>query len=86
MFKERVFNDAVFSEDDDEDPSRYYEDIQARELRRVYEGQAQIYQILQQIEQKILSLQKTDGVVQHQSGGQPVASTGGCKPLYIPTS
>lgn len=66
-------------EDEEDDPSRYYEDVSARELRLVHEGQAQIYQILQQMEQKLTAIQQNSGSVQHTGGGQAVASSPGGK-------
>ena len=60
-FKEQHPDQA---KDDDDDPSRYYEDVQARELRLIHESQAQIYTILQSMEQKLNTIQSGGGSVQ----------------------
>lgn len=67
-------------DDEDDDPTRYYEDVQARELRLIHESQAQIYTILQQMEQKLNTIQaqqQPSGSVQTGGGAhQPIADGG----------
>ncbi|KAI6208270.1 ERGIC-53-like protein [Aphelenchoides besseyi] len=64
-------------DEDEDDPSRYYEDAQARELRLIHESQGQIYTILQQMDQKLSQIQQPGAI---QSGGQqqnqPIAAGG----------
>ncbi|KAI6229001.1 ERGIC-53-like protein [Aphelenchoides fujianensis] len=64
-------------DDEEDDPSRYYEDIQARELRLIHESQAQIYTILQQMDGKLAQLQQGGGAVQSGGGQAPPVAAGG---------
>lgn len=69
--------------DDEEDPGKYYEDAETKQLRLIHEAQSSIYNILQQMDRKISDLQQRTGggaAVQPQQGGQqqPVAQGGEC--------
>jgi nicotinate-nucleotide pyrophosphorylase len=46
-------------------------------LRLVHEGQAQIYQILQTMEQKLNAIQQQSGVAPQTGGGQQAPVAGG---------
>lgn len=63
-------------DDDEDDPGKYYEDVQARELRMVHESQNQIYQILHQMDIKLTAIQQNSGSVQT-GGGQVASGPGG---------
>lgn len=67
--------------DDEDDPSKYYEDATARELRLILESQTSIHRMLQQLETKLnevtqqqslhtTMLQQNTGAIQHQQQQQ----------------
>lgn len=48
--------------DEEEDPSKFYEDATQRELRLIYESQTTIYQLMQQMEQKLRDIQQQQNI------------------------
>uniref|UniRef100_A0A914MR13 L-type lectin-like domain-containing protein n=1 Tax=Meloidogyne incognita TaxID=6306 RepID=A0A914MR13_MELIC len=71
---------------DQDDASKYYEDAQMRELRQIYEAQAQIYKVMQTMEQKLTDISKQQvvhtsllqgGAAVPQAGQQQATATGG---------
>lgn len=64
---------------DEEDPTKYYEDAETRELRLIHESQNAIYKILQQMEHKLNQIQQGQGGVAQQpaQGGQAAVAQGG---------
>ncbi|KAH7728699.1 Ile-1 protein [Aphelenchoides avenae] len=72
-------------DDDEYDPSKYYEDATQRELRQIYEAQTSIYKVLQQMEARLQQIQQQQ--TQHtsmlaQGGGAAAAppQAGGAPP------
>ena len=75
------------AKDDEDETAKYYEDAQMRELRMIYETQANIYKVMQQMETKLQEiaqqqhvhtsmLQGGAGAVQQQPGQQQQVAAG----------
>jgi hypothetical protein len=56
-----------------DDASKYYEDAQMRELRQIYEAQAQIYKVMQTMEQRLQEISQQQTVHTNLLQGRPAA-------------
>jgi mannose-binding lectin 1 len=57
-----------------DDASKYYEDAQMRELRQIYEAQAQIYKVMQTMEQRLQEISQQQTVHTNLLQGRPAAA------------
>jgi mannose-binding lectin 1 len=75
------------AKDDDDEAAKYYEDAQMRELRMIYESQANIHRVMQQMETKLQEIYQQQqvhtsilkgggGAVQQQQQHPPMAGAG----------